>query len=227
MILDGKLLLIRSGRGHANETRIPVTHIALIGFGRTLCGGYIDFLGSGVSAHVEFKRRRRPEFERLRDAIEEAVRNTPPVSEDAVARKGVDPAALLIAVIVLASGPVMENGPWDPLNTIVAVIVLVILGAYSLTRAVQLSMSAAERIAVSIVIALTLGVVLAWPAQRWVVPLICHKATGEELYDHATYSGLVAGVIMTALAAWFRRPLARFVAILTRLVARLWRRERW
>jgi hypothetical protein len=191
----------------------------LIGFGRTLCGGYIDFLGPGVSAHVEFKRRSRPEFERVRDAIEEVARNTPPVPEDAVAGKGVDPAALLIAVIVLASGPVMENGPWDPLNTIVAVIVLIILGAYSLTRAVRLSMSAAERIAVSVVIALTLGVAFAWPAQRWLVPHVCHKAGGEELYDHATYIGLVAGAVLTALAAWLGRPLAR-------LVARLRRRER-
>jgi hypothetical protein len=41
----------------------------------------------------------------------------------------VDPAALLIAIIPVAASPLLEAGAWDRLNTVVALVVLIVLWA--------------------------------------------------------------------------------------------------
>ncbi len=45
----------------------------------------------------------------------------------------VDPAALMIAVVVVAAGPLLTKGNWAYLSTVVASVVLVIVVAFSIT----------------------------------------------------------------------------------------------
>jgi hypothetical protein len=197
---DGRSLIIRAA--HLTETKIPVSDITMIGFGHTLTGGYIDFLSPGACTRVEFGRRQRTQFGALRDAVTQAAREAR-ARPEAEGRKDVDPAALLIAVIVVAAGPLLETGPWDKLNTIVAVIVLVVVVAYSLTRPIRRSMSMLERVAVSLVIGLICGVAVSWPVQQWVVLPHWPAATGDDSADRASDIGQGAGLLIAAVVwAW-------------------------
>jgi hypothetical protein len=82
--------------------------------------------------------------------------------------KEVDPAALLVAVLTVVAGPLLTVGPWDKLNTVIAVVVLVIIIAYSLTLTSQKMMSLPQQIAVSLVIGLIATIAVAWPIQ-WIL----------------------------------------------------------
>jgi hypothetical protein len=96
--------------------------------------------------------------------------------------KDFDPAALLIAIISVAAAPLLTPGPWDKLNTVIAVVVLAIVAAYSLTRTSQISMNEPQRVAVSLVIGIIISVVIAWPIQ---LILISHWRIYHIVKTHA------------------------------------------
>jgi hypothetical protein len=204
---DGEVIIIRTGRGRADEIVIPVSHDISIDFCGNLTGGYIEFLSPSVRAHIEFTCRKRSEFKLLKAAVEHAARRARVPSVATTRRKDVDPAALLIAVIVVAVAPLFENGLWDKLNTIVGVIVLVIVIAYSATRPVRLSMGNLERVAVSLAIGLICSVAVAWPIQQFYLlprwqgqhPGQALGRAGESLADNATLYGLKVGLFIAIL----------------------------
>jgi hypothetical protein len=79
----------------------------------------------------------------------------------------VDPAAFLLAVLVVAVGPLTSSGSWDQMNTIVAVVVGVLVVAFSWPRrshAVQ-ALDNWTCLALSTVYGLILTIVAAWPTQ--------------------------------------------------------------
>lgn len=76
----------------------------------------------------------------------------------------VDPAALLIAIIPVAASPLLEAGAWDRLNTVVALVVLIVLWAFTLAdKERRQGMSRPECIAVSAVIGLISAIAVAFP----------------------------------------------------------------
>ena len=80
--------------------------------------------------------------------------------------KKVDPAALLVAVLAVGITPFTEAGPWHPLNTIIAAVVLVVVSAFTLTEAPRHSTKGfLPSSAIGLVIGLIIGVGSAWPAQ--------------------------------------------------------------
>jgi hypothetical protein len=78
----------------------------------------------------------------------------------------VDPAALLIAVIAVGIDPLLDEGPWQQVNSLVALIVLVALWPYTVMplRRNERSLPG-EAIAIGTVVSLIGGVLLAWPLQ--------------------------------------------------------------
>jgi hypothetical protein len=83
----------------------------------------------------------------------------------------VDPAALLIAVIAVGIDPILEEGPWHPMNSLVAVVVLLTLIAYAITPLRKSSSRPlGERASVGSVVGLIATVVLAWPLQYLLQP---------------------------------------------------------
>jgi len=79
----------------------------------------------------------------------------------------VDPAAFLLAVLVVAVGPLTTSGSWDQMNTIVAVVVGVLVVAFSWPRR---SHKVTEFdnwtcAALGVVYGLILTIAAAWPIQ--------------------------------------------------------------
>jgi hypothetical protein len=86
--------------------------------------------------------------------------------EGAVRNDKVDPAALLIAIIPVAGSPLIEEGAWDKLNTVLAGVVLVVLWAYAVAgERRRQARSVAECVAVGAVIGLVAAVAVAFPTQ--------------------------------------------------------------
>jgi hypothetical protein len=140
--------------------------------------------------------------------------------------KEVDPAALLVAVLTVVAGPLLTAGSWDKLNTVIAVVVLVIIIAYSLTPTSQKAMSPPQQIAVSLVIGLIIAIAVAWPIQsiiihyHWpVYHFVNIKAAGRirsqrKIDDDATANRATAiaiqfGLMMALILwVWLSRKLA-------------------
>jgi hypothetical protein len=124
--------------------------------------------------------------------------------------KDFDPAALLIAIIPVAASPLLTSGPWDKLDTVVAVVVLVIISAYSFERATQLSMTEPQRVSVALVAGLISSIACAWPIQcalfyfRWIIYKKVFGQTGidyDATADRASDIAIELGVVL-ALTLW-------------------------
>jgi drug/metabolite transporter (DMT)-like permease len=141
----------------------------------------------------------------------------------------VDPAALLFAIFTVTFSPLTTVGMWDPINTVLAVVVGVVLGAFTWPRKITLKDESdkippidgwiilAQAIAYGTVIATG----IAWPVQQiWLefVPdsLKCkvpEKLLSETCIDIAGYVtwvalgiGLMAAII---LAIWIRKRIKK------------------
>lgn len=91
----------------------------------------------------------------------------------------VDPAALLVAVLTGATAPLIAIGPWDRMNTVIAIVVLLILIPYTLSSAPrQVLIESGPRLPVSAAIGLVSGVAFAWPIQKIVHHLTGHRRAG-------------------------------------------------
>jgi hypothetical protein len=201
VIFDGEQVTIRATRGRGVEVKIPISEITLISFVRESRGGYIDFLSSGTSAHVEFRSGKRAEFERLLDAVERAVRVKPVRPREAASDKDMDPAALLVAVLAVGLGPLFGSGRWRILDTVVTLVILVIVVAYSLRQPARSSMGIPERTSVSLVVGLMCGVALAWPIQELFVLPYWYSRHVDVIGDRASDIGLGVGLAV-AVAVW-------------------------
>jgi hypothetical protein len=84
--------------------------------------------------------------------------------EPVTQEKPVDPAGLLMAVLAVALAPLTTKGLWSYWNTVVSVIVLIVLWAYTWPRKGLLP-DWRHRLAVSVVVGLTFGVASAWAIQ--------------------------------------------------------------
>jgi hypothetical protein len=84
-----------------------------------------------------------------------------------VTRNKVDPAALLLAVVGAAVTPLLTDGSWYAINTLIAGIALLVIASYSLGPGVPGSYSNnLQRWAVALVIGLITSVAVAWPVQE-------------------------------------------------------------
>lgn len=126
-------------------------------------------------------------------------------------RPDVDPAALLIAIIAVAVTPLTQPGPWDKMNTAVALIVLIVLWAYTIGshRRDPLE-SFVECSAIGLVMGLTFAISIAWPIQFfWTWTGKPNDGPDFVAADYSTWSGLVLGlVIATGLAIFLRKKSA-------------------
>lgn len=104
----------------------------------------------------------------------------------------VDPAALMIAVVVVAAGPLLTKGNWAYLSTVVASVVLVIVVAFSITPETRQSLKGPQLFAISLVIGLIFTVAVSWPIQLLV---------GDP--DTATAIDFGPGVLAAALYYWW------------------------
>jgi hypothetical protein len=121
----------------------------------------------------------------------------------------VDPAALLIAIIPVAASPLLEAGAWDRLNTVVALVVLIVLWAFTLAdKQRRQGMSGPECIAVSAVIGLISAIAVAFPIQALLAgtmssdpPLPDGHGPSIGVIDFATWSSLVIGLTIAVVLA--------------------------
>jgi hypothetical protein len=208
-IFDGELLTVQAGRERKVETKIPVSDIKLISFVRKPTHGYLVVHATVGSVRIEFRRGQAPAFEQLKDVVELAILGRPSQSEatpkETQVRKGVDPAALLVAVVVVAVGSLLGAGSWGVLDTVVAVTVLAIFFAYSPTPPTQLPDRRRERFAVALAFILLCAVTLAWPIQLIIVIWHLFGGGSEARADLASYFGVGIGVIVSALWLWLPR----------------------
>jgi len=115
----------------------------------------------------------------------------------------VDPAALLVAIISAAATPLVTEGAWDRLNTLIAVVVLCVLWAYAVggERRHQ-HRRRSERVALSAVIGLISATALAYPIQAVrALTWSSHLAPDDPAIDFATWWGLGVGLIIAVLLA--------------------------
>lgn len=110
----------------------------------------------------------------------------------------VDPAALLVTVLVFGFTPVSEDGPWDLTNTLTAAVVGVVLWGYTWPR--QWDRSRFDRrmvLAHAVIYGFVFAVGLAFPVQ-----LLLDESFSalqcENLWDRATDVALIAGALATA-----------------------------
>ncbi|MEV6282661.1 hypothetical protein [Kribbella sp. NPDC051770] len=114
-----------------------------------------------------------------------------------MADQKVDPGALLMAVLTVAAVPLTEEGPWELMNTVVALVVGVLICCYLLPDA---GSTRRHRLAFSVVAGLTTAIFCAWPVQ-W---LIWRSATDREA-DYASRIALAIGVVATGVVWAFVR----------------------
>jgi multisubunit Na+/H+ antiporter MnhE subunit len=131
----------------------------------------------------------------------------------------VDPAALLVAVLVVGIGPVMGEGPWDPLPSILGLIVGAILVLLTWPRKVQGRVVASSHdlekrllLAQSLVYGFIVSTVVAWPIQSiiqgsrgrpegcgWLVPQNCKESAWGNVPLAAAYLSLLVGLILAGV----------------------------
>lgn len=99
----------------------------------------------------------------------------------------VDPGALLVAVFAVTVGPLADDGPWDRLNTIVAVLVGVVVFCFIWPRTDDGAFDPWLAVPQSIVMGLISGIAAAWPMQL---------VTGSE--ESGSNWGLALGTIAGA-----------------------------
>ena len=117
----------------------------------------------------------------------------------------VDPAALLIAIIAVAVTPLTTPGPWDKLNTAVALIVLIVLWAYTIGSHRHDSMeSFVECSAIGLVMGLIFAISIAWPIQFfWTWTGKTNDNPDFVAADYSTWSGLALGLVIATVLATF------------------------
>ena len=117
----------------------------------------------------------------------------------------VDPAALLIAIIAVAVTPLTRPGPWDKLNTAVALIVLIVLWAYTIGSHRRDSLeSFVECSAISLVMGLIFAISIAWPIQFfWTWTGKTNDEPDFVAADYSTWSGLALGLVIATVLAIF------------------------
>ena len=117
----------------------------------------------------------------------------------------VDPAALLIAIIAVAVTPLTTSGPWDKLNTAVALIVLIVLWAYTIGSHRRDSLeSFIEFYAISLVMGLIFAISIAWPIQFfWTWTGKTNDEPDFVAADYSTWSGLALGLVIATVLAIF------------------------
>jgi len=109
----------------------------------------------------------------------------------------VDPAALLIAIITVVIAPLTTIGPWDKLNTIVGVVVLIVLWAYTLGGHRRDSLGYfADCTAIGLVMGLIFAISVAWPIQFfWTGIGRTNKRPDFVAAGDSTTTGLVFGLV--------------------------------
>ena len=149
----------------------------------------------------------------------------------------VDPAALLIAIFAVAFSPLTTVGPWDPMNTVIAVVVGAVLAAFTWPRESNLK-DESDRItsvdpwitfAQATAYGLVIAIGIAWIVQLvWFcfmsphpgcpvvysadhIPPICVKAI--KFAGYVTYVALVIGVVAARiLFILMRKKIAKLTA---------------
>jgi hypothetical protein len=111
-------------------------------------------------------------------------------STDTGEREHTDIAAVLVAVLVVAIGPLSTPGEWYYLNTIIAGVVLVVLIPYVWSGFRQATVL--KRVALTVVFWGILTVFAGWPVQRyWVYP---HLHAAERPPPEGTWTYCNSGV---------------------------------
>lgn len=135
----------------------------------------------------------------------------------------VDPAALLIAVLTVGVDPLTTTGPWEKINTIVAVVVGVVLAAFTWPRTAGVQdesgqmaqvdnwVIAAQAIVYGLIIAIGVG----WPVQLLLNPPDCPAhlpnlippacAEADRISDVATYWALGIGALAAVILFFLLR----------------------
>ena len=74
VVFDGGSITINRGLFGRNETRIPLSRVTAVNFRRGITGrGYIEFVGAGEDARVDFAILKAPQFEALAAAVSAAL----------------------------------------------------------------------------------------------------------------------------------------------------------
>lgn len=84
-------------------------------------------------------------------------------------RHKVDPAALLVAVFAVGAGPLLQSGLWTYVNTVTALVVLVVVLYFSWPAEevrTQGSLGWTGNVAFATVYAFIIGIAAGWPMQR-------------------------------------------------------------
>ena len=120
-------------------------------------------------------------------------------------KSDVDPAALLIAIIAVAVTPLTTPGPWDKLNTAVALIVLIVLWAYTIGSHRRDSLeSFGECSAIGLVMGLIFAISIAWPIQFfWTWAGKTNDKPDFVAADYSTWSGLALGLVTATVLTIF------------------------
>ena len=133
-----------------------------------------------------------------------------------MAQKDVDPAALLIAVFVAVTTQVLTPGSWSVSDTIVAIIVLMIVIAYSPPIMSQVAPS--RRFTALLVIDLIWAAAISWPLQYVIVRPLFGSGKADVDADLATGIGFLAVLIVSIL--WLRlRNRKRILALTDKIQA--------
>jgi uncharacterized membrane protein len=131
-----------------------------------------------------------------------------------LAQKDVDPAALLIAVLVAVTTQVLTPGPWSVSDTIVAIIVLMIVIAYS--PPIMSQENASRRFTAFLVIDLIWAAAISWPVQYLIVRPFFGSGNDDMDADLATGTGFLIVLIVSIL--WLRlRNHERILALTDRI----------
>lgn len=105
---------------------------------------------------------------------------------------GIDQAALLAALLAVFFQLTGEPGPWSPVNTGLGLILLLIIASYAQpTRGRRWGPLYLQVLSVAVGAALSLCLVVAWPAQQSVVDGLARatgsSVDGDDLGDYTTW----------------------------------------
>jgi len=132
-----------------------------------------------------------------------------------LAQKDVDPAALLIAIFVALSTQVLTPGSWSLSDTIVAIVVLMVIIAYSPPTASQLRPF--QRFTAWLVIELICAVAISWPVQYLIARPLFGSRNDDVSADQATGISLLVVLVVSISWLW----LINHTGILT-LIEKIW-----